>query len=102
PVGTAGAYKLVFTAHNGVGSDAIQNFTLNIGHPPAITSVDNTTFTVGVAGTFTVTTSGFPVPTLTDSGTLPLGVTFNTSTGVFGGTPSADTAGVYHVQLTAH
>jgi hypothetical protein len=28
--GTIGTYPLTFTAHNGVGSDAIQNFTLTV------------------------------------------------------------------------
>ena len=34
---------------------------------PAITSANNTTFTVGTAGTFTVTTTGFPTPTLSET-----------------------------------
>jgi len=33
---------------------------ITVGQPPAITSANNTTFKVGVAGTFTVTTTGFP------------------------------------------
>ena len=42
--------------------DATQTFTLTVNQPPAITSVDHVTFTVGTLGTFTVTTSGFPAP----------------------------------------
>ena len=51
---------------------------------PAITSLSSTTFTVGSPGTFTVTTTGFaPLATLTESGTLPNGVTpsMNNTTG---------------------
>ena len=47
-----------------------------VGIPPVITSANSTTFTVGTAGSFTVTTTGFPTPTLTETGTLPSGVTF--------------------------
>ncbi|MGD0692845.1 MAG: putative Ig domain-containing protein [Acidimicrobiales bacterium] len=35
------------------------------------------------------------------SGTLPHGVSFNTSTGVLSGTPSNGTTGTYHVTITA-
>ena len=80
--GTGGTYSLTFTASNGVGSPATQNFTLTVtvNQAPAITSANSTTFTVGAAGSFTVTTTGFPTPTLSESGTLPSGVTFNTTT----------------------
>ncbi|MEI7858881.1 MAG: right-handed parallel beta-helix repeat-containing protein, partial [Acidimicrobiales bacterium] len=43
---------------------------------PAITSADNATFTNGVAGSFTVTASGTPAPTFSETGTLPAGVSF--------------------------
>ena len=48
---------------------------------PTITSVSNTAFTVGTAGSFTVTVTGSPTPTLSESGTLPSGVTFTAATG---------------------
>ena len=48
-----------------------------VNQAPAITSAaDNTTFAVGTAGSFTVTTTGFPMATLSESGALPSGVTF--------------------------
>ena len=82
-VGAVGVYTLHFTAHNGIGSDATQTFTLTVGQAPSITSASNTTFTPGVAGNFTVVASGSPAPTLSESGTdtLPSGVTFNAATG---------------------
>ena len=43
---------------------------------PIITSANNTTFTVGTAGSFTVTTTGTPTPSLTETGALPSGLTF--------------------------
>jgi hypothetical protein len=100
-VGTGGTYPITFTASNGVGSNAVQNFTLTVNQAPTITSANNTTFGVGNAGTFTVTRTGFPTPTLSESGALPSGVTFNTTTGVLSGTPAAGTQGTYPITFTA-
>ena len=71
---------------------------------PSITSANNTTFTVGAAGSFTVTTTGSPTPSLTESGTLPSGVTFKDNgngTATLSGTPAAGTAGSYPITITA-
>ena len=44
---------------------------------PAITSVrEHLSVTVGTAGSFTVTTTGYPTSALSESGALPSGVTF--------------------------
>src|SRR5207237_819732 len=40
---------------------------------PAITSADHTTFTVGAAGSFSVTATGSPTPMLSKTGALPAG-----------------------------
>src|SRR5205085_11568762 len=59
-----------------------------------LTSANTKTFLVGTAGTFTVTATGSPAPTLSlTSGTLPSGVTFNATTGILSGTPT--TAGTF-------
>jgi hypothetical protein len=94
---TGGTFPLVFTAANGAGTNAVQDFTLNVGTPPAITSASGTTFTAGTAGTFTVTTTGNPTPTISESGTLPTGVTF--SGGVLSGTPTQ--SGTFSISFTA-
>ena len=99
--GTGGTYAITFTAANGVGSNAVQNFNLTVNQAPAITSANNATFKVGTAGSFTVTTTGFPAPTLSESGALPSGVTFNAATGVLSGTPAANTGGTYPITITA-
>ena len=72
--------------------------------PPTITSANNTTFAVGTAGTFTVTTTGTPTPSLSETGALPNGVTFNDNgngTASLGGTPAAGSAGSYPITITA-
>ena len=75
--GLLGDYALTFTASSGVSPAGIQNFTLTIARPPRITSVNNATFVVGTANTFTITTrSTVPKTTLSYTGTLPGGVTF--------------------------
>jgi large repetitive protein len=100
-LGSSGTYDLVFTATNGVGTPAVQDFTLIVDVAPAITSANATTFTVGTAGSFTVTASGNPLPTFTETGALPNGVAFNDSTGVLSGTPSTGTGGIYDLTFTA-
>jgi len=98
--GTGGTFNITFTASNGVSPNATQSFILSVDAAPAITSANGTTFTVGTAGTFTVTASGFPAPTFTESGTLPSGVNFNTSTGILSGTPQAGSGGTYDLTFT--
>jgi len=99
--GMGGSYSITITASNGVGSGAMQSFTLLVDQAPAITSANTTTFTVGASGTtFPVTASGFPAPTFTAAGTLPSGVTLSTA-GVFSGTPAAGTGGSYPITITA-
>ncbi len=79
--------------------------TVGIGARPVITSADHTTneFAYGAAGTFTVITTGFPIPSLSESGSLPGGVTFTDKgdgTATLAGTPTA--AGTFTLTITAH
>jgi large repetitive protein len=99
--GSSGVYDIEFTATNGIGTPAVQDFTLIVDVAPAITSANATTFAVGTAGSFTVTASGYPSPTFTETGALPNGVAFNDSTGVLSGTPSTGTGGIYDLTVTA-
>ena len=70
--------------------------------PPTFTSANVTNFTVGTAGSFTVTATGYPAVTgYTETGSLPNGVAFNTTTGVLSGTPAAGTGGSYSITFTA-
>jgi hypothetical protein len=98
---SGGTYNLSFKASNGVGTDATQNFTLTVGQTPAITSTTSATFTADVAGSFTVTATGYPAPTLSETGALPAGVSFNASTGTLSGTPAANAGGTYSLSFKA-
>src|SRR5207302_838656 len=77
------------------------DYTTGGNTAPTITSANSTAFTVGTAGTFTVTASGTPTPSISETGTLPGGVSFNTTTGVLSGTPAAGTSGTYPLTFTA-
>ncbi len=96
------------TVAGSAAGDAQVTITYTTPIAPAITSAAATTFTVGTAGTFAVTTTGFPSgPTLTlsDGGaTLPSGVTFvdnGNGTATLAGTPNAGSAGSYPFTITA-
>ena len=102
--GTGGTYALTITAANGVVPDATQSFTLTVDGSPAITSADRHDVPVGIAGTFTVTTTGFPTSALSETGALPSGVTFvdnGDGTATLAGTPDAGTGGTYALTITA-
>ena len=102
--GTTGTYPFTLHAANGVGSGASQAFTLTVVPGLAITSGASTTFVAGTAGTFTVTTTGLPHATVSETGALPSGVALldnGDGTATLGGTPAAGTAGSYAVTLTA-
>jgi hypothetical protein len=81
---------------------------------PIITTANNVVFTVGTAGTFTVTATGYPAPTVTDASfggptpcsasALPSNVTFTTNingTATIAGTPASGTSGPYAVCINA-
>jgi hypothetical protein len=87
-------------ANKAGGQDAfIAKITLATNQAPAITSANNTAITVGAAGSFTVTATGFPAPTFSESGALPGGVTF--VNGLLSGTPASGTAGTFNLTITA-
>ncbi len=74
---------------------------------PAITSTNSATFAVGITGSFTVTTTGYPNGSsmmVSESGQLPSGVSFTinpTGTATISGTPKGGTKGTYHITIEA-
>jgi uncharacterized repeat protein (TIGR03803 family) len=96
-------YRAVFA--NSVGAGTSTTAMLIVQTTPAITSSNNTTFTVGQSGSYIVTATGSPTPTLTESETLPSGVAFTDNgngTATLAGTPAAGTQGTYQFTITAH
>ena len=83
-----------------------QSLSVSPGTPAAITitSPGATTMFTGSSSSFSVTTSGFPLPTLSEAGTLPAGVTFvdqSDGTALLSGTPQSGTAGTYPLTVQA-
>ena len=108
--GSEGSYPINITASNGTLPDAMQAFTITVQdappvlEAPAITSDASTSFTVGTAGTFTITTTGSPTPTLTLDGAQPAWLSFvdNTDgTATLSGTPDAGSDLSYSFTVTA-
>ncbi len=106
--GSHGTYNFTITASNGVSPAATQAFSLTVSAAPAapaITSNAATAFIEGAAGTFTVSTTGSPHATITETGTLPTGVNFvdnQDGTATLSGTPAAGTSGTYTLTITAN
>lgn len=73
---------------------------------PSFTSANNTSFDVGFAGTFNITAVGNPsTMTISLSGILPSGVTFNDNgdgTATLSGTPALGSNGTYPLIFTAN
>ena len=85
------------------GASAKTSFVADVG-PLTIVSTSSTTFQQGTAGTFTVSTTGSPTPTLTETGALPAGITFvdnGDGTATLAGTTN-DPTGAYPITITAH
>jgi Putative Ig domain/Galactose oxidase, central domain len=102
--GTSGVYPLTVMAKNNVVPSAEQDFTLTVTAPPAITSKATYTFYTEETGTFVVVATGTPTPAITESGTLPKGVTFTDEgdgEGILTGVPAFNSAGTYPITFTA-
>ena len=75
-----------------------------VDQAPGITSPGSATFGEGSSSTFDVSATGFPSPSLSESGDLPSGVTFSDNgdgTGSLSGTPGPGSDGSYAVTITA-
>ncbi len=101
----AGNYTTIVTAaHNGVASNGLTiNWTVNratlVLTPPSLQTPAE-----GQSVNLAILTNGVAVDTpngWSESGTMPPGVTFNTSTGVFGGAVSAMGVGSYSTTVFA-
>jgi hypothetical protein len=113
---STGAVSVVGPASNGEndggdGPAPAVEATFYLDSAPTISGANNTTFTVGIVGSMTVTASGYPTPALSDASTatcttaLPGGVSFSSTSGsgsaTISGTPGAGTGGTYNVCITA-
>ncbi len=99
--GTGGVYNLLFTATNGVGDNATQNFTLTVNEAPIFTSISDANFAIGIPVSFSIMASGYPAPAVElTSGTLPDGITYDPTTQLLSGTATG-APGAYPLVFTA-
>ena len=98
-------YSVTVVAHTTVGdSGASVPATVTPGGGPAFTSNASEMAVAGKAFRFTVTTTGNPVPKITETGQLPRGVKFaghSDGTATISGTPARTAAGTYPLTFTA-
>ncbi len=97
------SYQVTAVA-DGVESDPSGSVPVLVGTAPVIISAGSASTGQRVPFDFTVTTTGAPVPSLTETGKLPAGIIFTDKgdgTADFVGIPLAGTAGTYPVTITA-
>lgn len=104
--GSGGRYTLLLSAH-GAGGNASQHLTLTVNQPPNFAKADGgTLYAVAFKHDNTpITTSGYPSPTITESGALPSGMSFKAfanGTALISGTPQLlGSPGDFVITLTA-
>jgi alpha-tubulin suppressor-like RCC1 family protein len=98
--GSGGRYLITVFAESTSGT-ATQCFVLTIDEVPAITSASSATVATGYVFSFPVTATGYPAPEITESGPLPEGVTFQSTTATLDGIPGEGTSGSYPIIITA-
>jgi Bacterial Ig-like domain (group 3) len=110
PAGLAAGTYTIEAAYSGSADFLASsgNGTLTVDQPPSITSGPTATFVVGSDGSFTVQATGFPGGpgiSFTESGSLPMGVSFTDNgdgTATLAGTPAkGDKAAAYALVITA-
>ncbi|MEY4391175.1 MAG: hypothetical protein RLZZ400_918, partial [Actinomycetota bacterium] len=97
----SGDYSFTITATNTYGSATTSTLSIQVGVAPTEgTAQTPQTGYVGIAYTQATNVSAFPTPTFAlGTGTMPPGLTLNTSTGLVSGSPT--TQGVYTFTVTA-
>jgi len=96
----SGTYPYTVTIKDNAGNTGTINCSVTVAPPPSLTCAAANSGEVGVpfsSGAITVTGGTSPY-TFSIVGTLPAGLTLNTSTGAITGTPTA--AGTFSIQVT--
>ena len=105
---TIGTDSYYVTALNSAGESGPSNIVnVTVTSPttvPTITSASSVQFDARAVSSFTVTTTGSPTPSITESGSLPTGITFTDNgngTATLAGQASPTNNGYYFITLTA-
>ncbi len=106
PADVHGSWAVTVVADNGVGNAAVQRLQLVVSVPVAARIITPASFQVqaGSSSVLTVRSSGTPTPTLTESGTLPPGLSFRSQgngTATISGTVAPEVHGSFAVTVVA-
>jgi hypothetical protein len=99
-----GTHRVTLVATNGVGARAAQTIDIVVGFAPVLITPTHAEFTVGNENQFVVGSLSYPKDSLTESGTLPAGVSFSVhgdGTASLVGKPSPATLGSYNFSVAA-
>jgi hypothetical protein len=99
---TPGPHSFTVQVQDSATNTNSQTIAYSVSASSAIAGPSGATFTVGAPGVVTITATGYPVPTLTEAGALPAGVTFvdnKNGTGTLSGSPSV--SGIFPISFTA-
>jgi YVTN family beta-propeller protein len=97
--GSAGRYDPVFTAVNQLAATSV-TIPLTVQQTPSITSAPTATFPLDFGEQYSMSATGYPVPTFTVTGSLPDGVSLVGSALVEDG-PAVTPIGTYHFTVNA-
>jgi large repetitive protein len=103
--GAEGSYVVTITASD-LGAAVSRSFALTVVEgsvSPTLSGLTNVTMQAGSVASYQVTAGGTPLPVITESGTLPDGLSFSdaSGTGTVTGTLTANSVGVYTETFTA-
>jgi predicted outer membrane repeat protein len=101
---SVGNYNLSLSAANGIAPIGTQSFTLTVGSLPVFTSLPAVTFVIAKPNEFLITTTGFPTAALTETNSIPFGLTFTDNgngTGILSGIAEGVKPGNYALSFTA-
>jgi hypothetical protein len=99
---TPGPHSFTVQVQDSATNTNSQTIAYSVSALPAISGPPSATFTVGAPGAVTISATGYPVPTLTEVGALPAGVTFvdnKNGTGTLSGSPSV--SGIFPISFSA-
>jgi alpha-tubulin suppressor-like RCC1 family protein len=99
----SGAYPVTLTARNKTAT-ATQAFTLTVTRAPGLRKIPEAAAEVGVTLSLAITATGYPAPALTESGSLPAGLSFTSNpdgTAAIAGIPLPGSGGSYPITVTA-
>ncbi len=100
--GTLGPHTFTVQVQDSATNTSQQTATYTVVSPPAISGASSATFAVGTPASVIFSATGYPVPSFTESGALPVGVTFvdnKNGAATLGGT--ATVSGIFPITITA-